>query len=84
MLNNVKPETDKYKEIRRIPHTHELITFNTEKKAFDSFNDNVDIFEEFDPEKRDWQTLSLGHYKCGEMRPLKECLKHKQISKENE
>ena len=73
-----KPEIAKNKEIRRI-YTHELVTVYTEKKAFDFFNDKVEIFEKYDPEKRDWQTHSLGHYKCGEMRMLKESVEQKEV-----
>ena len=57
----------KIKHIGALRHNRQLVTTKETKKTFTFFNHKVDIPENYDSSQGDYQTLSLGHFRCGKM-----------------
>ena len=73
------------KHIGALRHNRQLVTTNEVKRTFSFFNPKVWIPENYTPSQGDYQTLSLGHFRCGKMYSLEETIiKIKQSEKEKD
>ena len=50
-----------YRQFQRVPHIHQTVTVNVQKKSFRFFNPKVFIPDNYDPSQGDYHTLPLGH-----------------------
>jgi hypothetical protein len=87
ILQGIDAPLVKIKHIGALRHNRQLVTTNEDKRSFSFFNIKVDIPENYDPSQGDYQTLSLGHCRCGKMYSLDEArniIKQKEKEKDYE
>jgi hypothetical protein len=75
------------KHIGALHHNRQLVSTKETKKTFTFFNIKVDIPENYDISQGDYQTLYLGHFRCGKMYSLEQArniIKQKEKEKDYE
>ena len=73
VLKGIDDHVVKYiQHIGVFEHNRQLVTTKENKNTFSFFNPKVDIPDNYDPYQGDFQTLSLGHFRCGKMYSLEE------------
>ena len=83
VLQGIDDPDGKIKHICALRHNRQLVTTKETKKTFTFFNPKVWIPENYNQSQGDYQTLSLGHFRCGKMYSLEEArIKNKQNEKE--